>query len=87
MVLIKLPCGPSFVFKLTNIVLAKDVFHHGNALPYNPELILNNFNTRVGRRLARGLMSLFKQVPEFEARQAVVFHNQRDFVFVRAYRY
>jgi len=37
-------------------------------MPYNPELILNNFNTKIGRRIARGFMSMFKQVPEFEAR-------------------
>ena len=60
LILIKLHDGPTFIYKITNIILSKNIFHHGNALPYNPELILNNFNTKLGRRIARGFMSMFK---------------------------
>ncbi len=33
------------------------------------------------------LASLFPHVPEFKRRQAVTFHNQRDFIFFRKHRY
>jgi ribosome production factor 1 len=52
-----------------------------------PELILNNFNTKVGRRIGRFFASLFPQRPEFKGRQVVTFHNQRDFLFFRRHRY
>jgi len=48
---------------------------------------LNNFNTKLGRRVARQFAALFPQKPEFKGRQAVTFHNQRDFIFVRRHRY
>eukprot|EP00439_Symbiodinium_sp_Y106_P081096 s177_g20.t1 len=68
---------------------------------HNPELILNGFVTRLGRRLARQFAALFPQRPDFEGRrtgsdvaefsilevETVTFHNQRDFIFFRHYRY
>jgi ribosome production factor 1 len=30
---------------------------------------------------------MFLQEPQFEGRQVVTFHNQRDFIFVRHHRY
>ena len=56
---------------------------HGRATGHRPELILNRFDTRLGRRVARMLASLFHQDPQFKGRRAVTFHNQRDFVFFR----
>lgn len=54
---------------------------------YFPELILNNFTTRLGARIARMLSCLFPNKPEFVGRRVVTFHNQRDFVFFRQHRY
>jgi ribosome production factor 1 len=56
---------------------------HGRATSHRPELILNGFNTRLGRRVGRMLGSLFHQDPAFRGRRVVTFHNQRDFVFFR----
>ena len=56
---------------------------HGRISSHKPELILNNFNTRLGRRVGRMLGSLFHQDPQFRGRRAVTFHNQRDFIFFR----
>jgi rRNA maturation protein Rpf1 len=56
---------------------------HGRATSHRPELILNNFDTRLGRRLGRMVASLFHQDPQFRGRRAVTFHNQRDFIFFR----
>lgn len=56
---------------------------HGRASSHRPELILNNFDTRLGRRLGRMLASLFHQDPQFRGRRVATFHNQRDFIFFR----
>lgn len=53
----------------------------------SPELLLNNFTTRLGRRVARQLGSIFPQRPDFTGRRSITFHNQRDFIFFRHYRY
>jgi ribosome production factor 1 len=45
--------------------------------------VLNNFNTRLGRRVGRMLGSLFHQEPQFRGRRVATFHNQRDFIFFR----
>ena len=52
-----------------------------------PEVILNNFDTRIGHRIGRMLAALVPQRPEFEGRRVITFHNQRDFVFFRHHRY
>jgi len=56
---------------------------HGRVSGHRPELLLNNFNTRLGRRVGRMLGSLFHQDPQFRGRRVVTFHNQRDFIFFR----
>ncbi|KAI8144843.1 anticodon-binding protein [Fennellomyces sp. T-0311] len=85
--LIHLPDGPSAYFKLTNYIPGKRLPGHGRTTAHNPELILNNFNTRLGHTVGRMFQALLPQVPEFEGRQVVTFHNQRDFIFVRRHRY
>ena len=60
---------------------------HGNATNHFPELILNNFTTRLGVRVARFFQCMLPKQPEFEGRQVVTLHNQRDFIFFRRHRY
>ena len=79
--------GGLAVFKLTSIMLGKDIYHHGLATDHNPELILNNFNSKVGIKVGRLFASMFPQNPEFQGRRVVTFHLQRDFIFVRQHRY
>ncbi len=85
--IVKLPEGPTAIFQLTSVVPSKAIHNHGRATCHTPELILNNFATRVGHRVGRLFISLFPHVPQFEGRQVVTFHNQRDFIFVRRHRY
>ncbi|GAB4823717.1 hypothetical protein N2152v2_010763 [Parachlorella kessleri] len=87
MLLIHLPDGPTAQFRLSNLVLSKDIKGHGRASTHKPELILNNFDTRLGHRVGRMFASLFSQDPNFRGRRAVTFHNQRDFIFFRHHRY
>ena len=79
--------GPTFHFRLRKYIPSYKIFNKGNPTGHNPELILKNFNTAVGRRLARGLSSLYACNPEFKGRTVVTFHNQRDFIFFRHHRY
>uniref|UniRef100_A0A7S1KZ06 Brix domain-containing protein n=1 Tax=Alexandrium catenella TaxID=2925 RepID=A0A7S1KZ06_ALECA len=83
-----LPKGPTSFWRLTRLKLGQEM--KGSATcnaTHNPELILNNFTTRLGRRVGRQLAALFPQKPDFNGRRTVTFHNQRDFVFFRHYRY
>ena len=82
-----LPHGPTAFFKISNVKVAADIAHHGQKTSHKPEIILNRFTTRLGRRIGRFLGSVFPHDPQFKGRQVVTFHNQRDFIFVRHHRY
>ncbi|EJU03799.1 Brix-domain-containing protein [Dacryopinax primogenitus] len=85
--LVHLPDGPSALFKLSSIRLSKDIIGHGRSSGHHPELVLNGFVTRLGHAVGRMFQILFPPLPEFEGRQAVTLHNQRDFLFFRRHRY
>jgi len=87
LLLIHLPKGPTAHFKLTRVRLRKTIPNHAKPSRHRPELILNNFNTRLGHTLGRMLVAIFPQSPEFLGRRVVTFHNQRDFIFFRHHRY
>ena len=88
MILSHLPDGPTATFRVTSTKLRKSIINHG-AVPTNtqPELIMNNFDTRLGHRIGRMLAALFPQIPNLKTRRVVTLHNQRDFVFIRHHRY
>ncbi|PRQ19608.1 putative anticodon-binding, Brix domain-containing protein [Rosa chinensis] len=48
-----LPNGPTAHFKLSKLVLQKDIKNHGNPTSHELELVLNNFTTRLGHRIGR----------------------------------
>ncbi|XP_044491368.1 ribosome production factor 1-like [Mangifera indica] len=87
LLVIGLPNGPTAHFKLSKLILRKEIKNHGNPTSHLPELVLNNFTTRLGHRIGRLIQSLFPQDPEFRGRRVVTFHNQRDFIFFRHHRY
>lgn len=82
-----LPVGPTAFFRLSSFCTGSKIEGHGKPTSHIPEIILNNFSTRLGRRVGRFLGSFFPHEPQFEGRQVVTFHNQRDFIFVRHHRY
>ncbi|XP_078355957.1 ribosome production factor 1-like [Oculina patagonica] len=86
-VITHLPDGPTAHFKLSSVKLGKEIKNHGRMTSHRPEVILNNFSTRLGHSVARLLASLFPHDPQFQGRQCVTFHNQRDFIFFRRHRY
>lgn len=85
--LVHLPAGPTAYFRLTSIELTEQIYGHARATPHNPELVLNNFATGLGHAIGRMFQTLFPPLPEFQGRQVVTLHNQRDFLFFRRHRY
>lgn len=80
------------MFKVMSFVPHEDIAHVGEVTAHNPELILNNFTTRLGRRFGRFFGSMYPCTffsfgssvaqPQFDGRRVVTFHNQRDYIFV-----
>ncbi|KAF7796815.1 hypothetical protein EIP86_007999 [Pleurotus ostreatoroseus] len=85
--LVYLPNGPTAYFKLTSIELTKKISGHARSTDHFPELVLNGFVTRLGHSVGRLFQTLFPPMPEFQGRQVVTLHNQRDFLFFRRHRY
>uniref|UniRef100_A0A665WHV0 Ribosome production factor 1 n=1 Tax=Echeneis naucrates TaxID=173247 RepID=A0A665WHV0_ECHNA len=88
LVLCHLPEGPTAHFKVSSVRLRKEMKRRGkDPTEHSPEVILNNFSTRLGHSIGRLLAALFPQNPHFVGRQVATFHNQRDFIFFRFHRY
>jgi U3 small nucleolar ribonucleoprotein imp4, putative len=86
LLLIHLPEGPTAFFRLSSVKHCKDIKNRAKWSAHQPELIMNNFNTRLGHRIARMFTSLFHYDPQFHGRRVVTFHNQRDYIFIRHHR-
>ena len=94
MMITMLPEGPTMNFKMSNVKLSDEIKHsngfrggHGEFTRHKPEIILNNFNTRLGLQIGRSFAALFPHDPQYLGRHCCTFHNQRDFVFFRHHRY
>ncbi|XP_035916911.1 probable ribosome production factor 1 [Anopheles stephensi] len=88
LLLIHLPDGPTAHFKISNFKDLKDLKRKETDITtHRPEVILNNFTTRLGLTIGRMLGALFHYDPEFRGRRAVTFHNQRDYIFFRHHLY
>ncbi|RDX54304.1 Brix-domain-containing protein [Lentinus brumalis] len=85
--MVYLPDGPTAYFKLTSIELSQKISGHARATAHFPELVLNGFVTRLGHTVGRLFQTFFPPMPEFQGRQVVTLHNQRDFLFFRRHRY
>lgn len=84
-----LPEGPTMNFKLTNVKTSDEI--KGASVKgftkHKPEIILNNFNTRLGLQVGRSFAAMFPPDPQYEGRHCITFHNQRDYIFFRHHRY
>ncbi|XP_056020232.1 ribosome production factor 1-like [Ostrea edulis] len=87
LVITHLPEGPTLHFKVSNVRLTTEIKRVGEMSKHKPELILNNFSTRLGHSVGRVFASLFPHEPQFHGRRVATFHNQRDFIFFRHHRY
>ena len=71
MVVVHLPDGPTAAFKMSSSRHINQIPEHGVATAHIPEIMLNNFTTRVGRRVGRMMGSLFPHVRPGCARTCV----------------
>ncbi|KAK3365767.1 anticodon-binding protein [Lasiosphaeria ovina] len=88
-----LPHGPTLMASLHNVVLRADIPRSikGTVSESYPHLILENFNTQLGRRLAKILKHLFPPrdatVSKIEGNRVITFVNQDDCIEVRHHVY
>ena len=66
-----MPSGPTAFFKVSNVVPSEEVFNHGKVTAHQPEIILNNFNTRLGHRVGRFLGSFFPHVRQTATKEDI----------------
>eukprot|EP00566_Odontella_aurita_P020193 CAMPEP_0113556008 /NCGR_PEP_ID=MMETSP0015_2-20120614/17025_1 /TAXON_ID=2838 /ORGANISM="Odontella" /LENGTH=296 /DNA_ID=CAMNT_0000457331 /DNA_START=9 /DNA_END=899 /DNA_ORIENTATION=+ /assembly_acc=CAM_ASM_000160 len=82
-----LPLGPTAFFNVSGAVLRHDL--PGGAAPMSeayPHVIMNNFNSEIGRRVGNILKCLFP-VPRPDTRRIVTFSNDNDFISFRHHMY
>ncbi|MBN3287504.1 IMP4 protein, partial [Polyodon spathula] len=86
MIVCHLPFGPTAYFTLCNVVMRHDVPEIGTMSEAYPHLILNNFTSRLGRRVSSILKYLFP-VPKEDSRRVITFANQEDYISFRHHTY
>jgi U3 small nucleolar ribonucleoprotein protein IMP4 len=87
LVVCHLPLGPTAFFSLSGAVLRHDL--HPPAAPMSeayPHLILNNFQSNLGQRVATILKCLFP-VPRSDSKRVITFSNNNDFISFRHHMY
>mmetsp|Transcript_10487 Transcript_10487/g.14726 ORF Transcript_10487/g.14726 Transcript_10487/m.14726 type:complete len:297 (-) Transcript_10487:1041-1931(-) len=87
LVVCHLPLGPTAFFSLSNAVLRHDL--DGGAAPMSeayPHILLNNFNTELGKRVGNILKCLFP-IPKPDTRRIATFSNDNDFISFRHHMY
>lgn len=82
-----LPEGPTATFRVSNFLAHSQLEDPAPRTEHYPELIFKNFDTRLGRRIARMLECLFPSSRDYAGRAVATFHNQRDYIFLRTHRY
>lgn len=87
LVVCHLPLGPTAFFSLSGSVLRHDL--DPPAAPMSeayPHIILNNFNTELGKRVGNILKCLFP-VPRADSKRIVTFSNDNDYISFRHHMY
>ncbi len=87
LVVCHLPLGPTAFFTLSGAVLRHDL--EGGASPMSeayPHVILNNFNSELGKRIGNVLKCLFP-IPKPDTRRIVTFSNDNDYISFRHHMY
>lgn len=77
-----LPFGPTAYFTLRNCVQRHDIPDCGTMSEALPQIIINNFETKLGTRLATVLKCLFP-VPKADSKRLVTFSNEDDHISFR----
>lgn len=81
-----LPLGPTAYFTLNGAVLRHDLEKAAPMSEAYPHIILNQFNTELGKRVGNILKCLFP-VPKLDTRRIVTFSNNDDHISFRHHVY
>lgn len=87
LVVCHLPLGPTAYFSISNTVMRHDL--DPPAAPMSeayPHIVLNNFNSDLGKRVGNILKCLFP-VPRPDSKRVVTFSNDNDFISFRHHMY
>ena len=87
MILSHFPFGPTICFGIANVILRHDI--QGKVDPMSevyPHLILHNFTTTLGKRLAEVIKHLFP-MPKVDSKRVLTFANQNDYIVFRHHNY
>lgn len=84
---VHLPDGPVYLYRLSSVVCSESIPHRGTPTPLPVEVVTCNFQTNLGRHIERSLSALFPHEGTPQSRQVVLVRNQRDYIFLRFYRY
>eukprot|EP00977_Amphora_coffeiformis_P025125 scaffold18324_cov176-Amphora_coffeaeformis.AAC.17 len=87
LVVCHLPLGPTAFFSLSNTVMRHDL--DPPAAPMSeayPHIVLNSFNTELGKRVGNILKCLFP-IPRPDSKRVVTFSNDNDFISFRHHMY
>jgi U3 small nucleolar ribonucleoprotein protein IMP4 len=87
LVICHLPLGPTAFFSLSNAVMRHDL--NPPAAPMSeayPHILLNGFNSELGKRAGNILKCLFP-VPRADSKRVVTFSNENDFISFRHHMY
>jgi len=82
LVISHLPFGPTAYFTLRNCVQRHDIEKCGTMSEAYPQIILNNFESKLGARLGNVLKNLFP-VPKPDTKRVVTFSNENDHISFR----
>mmetsp|Transcript_23725 Transcript_23725/g.49434 ORF Transcript_23725/g.49434 Transcript_23725/m.49434 type:complete len:291 (+) Transcript_23725:198-1070(+) len=81
-----LPNGPTAFFSLRNAVLRHDIEGVGSMSEVKPHLILEGFETDLGKRVGNILKALFP-IPKPSSTRVMTFSNSDDFISFRHHMY
>mmetsp|Transcript_38189 Transcript_38189/g.51678 ORF Transcript_38189/g.51678 Transcript_38189/m.51678 type:complete len:288 (-) Transcript_38189:145-1008(-) len=81
-----LPFGPTAFFTLSNTVLRHDIPDCGPMSEVFPHVILNNLETKLGKRIGNCLRCLFP-VPKANSKRVATFSNEDDIISFRHHVY
>ena len=86
MVICHFPYGPTAYFSLHNVVLRHDIPDRGTVSEQYPHLIMDNFGSKLGKRVSNILKYLFP-VPKEDSKRVLTFANQNDYISFRHHVY
>ena len=81
-----MPNGPTLYLNVSDVVMRQDVNPDSTVLEKAPQLVFENLNQKMGKRIQRIIQHLFPQ-PKEDSDRVVAFVNRSDTIMFRNYQY